>query len=164
MLSRSRGKPHGGGKTSGGEGIFSFLGVDAILTGTIVTTAGLQVNGRIDGDVRCASLHLGPSGTIVGAIVAEEARLEGLTDGTVTARALTLDSTARVTGDVVYETLSIAPGARIDGSVSGRDEVALETPSPKRVAAPLSFTPAERAAAVEARYPGTAAGLATAAG
>lgn len=163
MLSRSRGKPQLAGRTSGSEGIFSFLGVDAILTGNIVTTASLQVNGRIDGDVRCASLHLGPSGTIVGAIVAEEARLEGLTDGTVTARALALDSTARVTGDVIYQTLSIMPGARIDGRLSGRDEVTLDAPPPKLVAAPsLSLTADRATTTTESRFPGTAAGLAAA--
>lgn len=101
-------------------GSFSVIGADVTIVGDLVTGENLQVNGRIDGDVRCGTLHQGASGTIAGNIVAEEARLAGLVDGTVSAGLLILEPSARVTGDVQYETLSIESGAKVDGRFAHR--------------------------------------------
>jgi cytoskeletal protein CcmA (bactofilin family) len=79
--------------------------------------------------VRCGALEQGPSGTIVGNIHAEEARLAGLVDGTVDVRILVLDGSSRVTGDVTYETLSISSGARVEGRFAHRDAAAALKPS-----------------------------------
>lgn len=111
------------------QGALSFIGAEVVVSGDIETKARLHVDGRIEGDIRCGTLSQGESGTIAGNIVAEEARLAGLVDGTVTARNLTLGPTARVTGDVAYEVLSIESGARIDGRFARREETgAGETP------------------------------------
>lgn len=96
-------------------GSFSVIGADVVIRGDLVTHENLQVNGTIEGDVECAVLHQGPSGTIRGNIAAEEARVAGLVDGQVSAGLLILEPSARVTGDVFYETLSIESGARVDG-------------------------------------------------
>ena len=97
------------------SGTFSVLGADVVLTGDIVTSDSLQINGAIRGDIRCGTLHQGATGTVTGSIVADEARLAGLVDGTVTARLLILEPSARITGDVSYETLNIESGARVQG-------------------------------------------------
>ena len=96
-------------------GSFSVIGADAVISGDVATSQNLQVDGRIDGDVRCGVLHLGQSGAIAGSIVAEEARLGGLVEGKVEAGLLILEVSARVTGDISYETLRIEGGARVDG-------------------------------------------------
>ncbi len=105
---------------------FSVLGPDVVVTGDLVTAENLQVDGRIDGDLRCAELHQGPDSTIAGNIVADEARLAGLVDGTVTAASVILDSTARVTGEVTYTTLCIESGARVEGRFVYRAPAAAE--------------------------------------
>ncbi len=116
MFSRTKKDPQGTIARSARRGAsFSVIGADAAIVGNLVTSENLQVNGRVEGDVRCGGLHQGPTGIIAGNIVAEEARLEGLVDGAVTAALLILSPSARVTGDVSYETLSIEGGARIDG-------------------------------------------------
>jgi cytoskeletal protein CcmA (bactofilin family) len=94
---------------------FSVIGPDVVVTGDLTTGENLQVSGRIDGDVRCAELHQAANGAIAGNIVAVEARLAGLVDGTVTAGTVVLEASARVTGEVCYTTLSIESGARVDG-------------------------------------------------
>lgn len=105
----------------GKDSALSFIGAEVVVTGDIATDARLHVDGRVEGDIRCGILSQGESGTIAGNIVAEEARLAGLVDGTVTARRLILGPTARVTGDVAYEVLSIESGARIDGRFARRE-------------------------------------------
>ena len=94
---------------------FSVLGSDVSINGDLVTSDSLQLNGSIRGDVKCGTLHQGATGTVVGNIVADDARLAGLVDGTVTARLLVLEPSARITGDVTYETLTTESGARVQG-------------------------------------------------
>ena len=96
-------------------GAFSVIGADVSIVGDLVTTDNLQVNGRIAGDVRCGTLHQGASGAISGNVIADEARLAGIVEGTVTARILVLEPNARISGDVSYESLSIECGARVTG-------------------------------------------------
>jgi cytoskeletal protein CcmA (bactofilin family) len=99
----------------GKRGIFSVIGPDVIITGNIVATADLHVDGRIEGDLNCGSLIQGAESQINGAVKAESARLAGSIDGSVSVRQLTIERAARITGDVEYETVSIENGASIDG-------------------------------------------------
>lgn len=108
---------------------FSVIGGDVVIAGDVATEENLQVNGRIEGDVRCATLHQGQGGTIVGNLVADEARIAGLVDGTVAARVLVLEPTARVTGDITYEMLSIEGGARVEGRFAHRDGAGESVPA-----------------------------------
>ena len=137
-------RAHGAGKAPGradkaNGSALSFIGPEVVISGDIATEARLHVDGRIEGDVRCTTLSQGEAGTIAGNIVAEEARLAGLVDGTVTARNLILGPTARVTGDVAYETLSIESGARI-----GRRRRAAETGRRRRLISEPSRPPSVR--------------------
>jgi len=97
------------------HGTFSVIGADVTVTGNVVATGDLHVDGRIDGDVSCASLVLGERGHIAGSIVADSARLCGEVDGSIDAHALVIEKTARTRGDVAYESLSMEPGARAEG-------------------------------------------------
>jgi cytoskeletal protein CcmA (bactofilin family) len=94
---------------------FSFVGPEMNVTGDIVTTGDLHVDGKVTGDVRCGALTQGQTGEVKGNIFAGEARLAGLVDGAVEAGVLTLEHSARITGDILYETLSIASGADVEG-------------------------------------------------
>jgi cytoskeletal protein CcmA (bactofilin family) len=105
---------------SGKGARFSFVGPEMDVTGNIAAGGDLHVDGKILGDVRCASLTLGESGEIRGNIVAETARLAGLVDGAVEAGALTLDHSARLTGDVLYEIWTVNSGADVEGRFKRR--------------------------------------------
>ena len=80
----------------------------------------LHVDGKVTGTA-LRSLSQGESGAIAGNIDAEEARLAGLIDGAVSAGTLLLEATARITGDVLYGTLTVATGAQVDGRFKHRD-------------------------------------------
>jgi len=104
-----------------GSGGLSFIGSDVVVSGDLATVSQIHIEGRVDGNVRCGTLTQGQDGIIAGNILAESACIAGLVDGTVQARLVTLEPTARVTGDVTYETLSIAAGATIDGRLARRE-------------------------------------------
>lgn len=123
----------------------SFIGPEATIGGDFVTTAQLHVDGRIEGNVRCAGLCQGASGVVAGDIVADEARLAGLVEGTVNAGTLFVEATARITGDVTYETISIAAGGRIDGRLARREAlVAADTVNAVLIATPTEPEPAPK--------------------
>ncbi|WP_073976516.1 bactofilin family protein, partial [Erythrobacter donghaensis] len=98
-----------------GHSTFSVIGADVVITGNISATVDLHVDGRVEGDISCASLVQGEASSIHGAISAESARLAGTVDGSVDARDLVITATANVTGDVSYETITIEQGGHVDG-------------------------------------------------
>jgi cytoskeletal protein CcmA (bactofilin family) len=116
MFSRSKTGPSGPGRSA----TYSFIGPEVVVTGDIATPGQLHVDGKVVGDVRCGSLSQGESGAIHGNILADDARLAGLIDGAVSAGTLLLEPSARVTGDVLYETLTVSTGAQVDGRFKRR--------------------------------------------
>ena len=119
MFSRtSNASPAARPKAARGVPGLSFIGAEVVISGDFTTDAQLHIEGRIEGHVRCGTLCQGASGIIAGDIVADEARIAGLVEGTVSARLLVIEATGRVTGDVAYETISIAAGARVDGRLA----------------------------------------------
>ena len=103
-----------------GNGTFSVIGSDVTIKGDISASADLHVDGRIEGDITCASLVQGESSVIVGTITSETARLAGTINGSISARELTVLKSARVEGDVQYDALTIEQGAEVEGRFSHR--------------------------------------------
>lgn len=97
---------------------FSILGADIALKGNIAASADLHIDGKVEGDIACAALVQGESSEIQGAINAESARLAGTVRGTITVRELVILKSARITGDVHYDALTIEQGAQVDGKLT----------------------------------------------
>ena len=49
---------------------FSILGSDVVVTGNVAASVDLHVDGKIDGDLKCANLVQGEASEIKGAVVA----------------------------------------------------------------------------------------------
>ncbi len=90
------------------------------ITGNISGKGDLHLDGSVEGDIHCASLILGSGGRIKGNINAETATLGGTVGGTVSARTLIVEKTARISGDLTYESVSIETGALVDGRLTQR--------------------------------------------
>ena len=120
----------------------SFIAPETLISGDLATEGQVHVDGRVDGDVKCAQLIQGGDGVIAGSIHAEDARLAGTVEGTVSARTLIVEASARILGDVAYETISIEAGAQIEGRLARRASLGLD--EPPRITAPVSFSPAKR--------------------
>ena len=125
-----------------GTPALSFIGAEVIISGDLATDAQIHVDGRIDGNVRCAQLGQGPDGIIAGNIFAEEARLAGRVEGTVSAGTLVVEASATILGDVAYDTISIEAGARIEGRLARRAALnAADDEQPSLLATPAAFAP-----------------------
>jgi hypothetical protein len=100
---------------------FSVLGADVAIKGNISAQAELHIDGRIDGDIACASLVQGEGSEIVGAITTESARLAGRIKGSITAGELVILKSAHIEGDVFYDALTIEQGAHVQGNFAHRE-------------------------------------------
>lgn len=103
---------------SSGTSTFSVLGSDTVITGDIEASVDLHVDGRVTGDITCASLVLGADSEITGAIKAETVRVSGTVRGTIAARVVVIMASAKIEGDVAYDSLTVEQGARIDGRLA----------------------------------------------
>ena len=99
---------------------FSVLGADTAIKGDITASADLHIDGKVEGDIACASLVQGEASAITGNIRAESARLSGTVHGSITARELVILKSAHIHGDVHYDALTIEQGAQVDGRLSPR--------------------------------------------
>jgi cytoskeletal protein CcmA (bactofilin family) len=105
------------------RGMFSVLGPDVIVTGNVTATADLHIDGRVEGDVHCGTLAQGAESQIFGSVTAEAARLAGAIEGTVRVKLLTVERSAKITGDVEYENITIENGGHIDGRLKHMSQV-----------------------------------------
>jgi len=113
-------EPMASARNPNGGPTFSVLGADIVITGDVKASADLHIDGRVEGDITCASLVQGEGSEIAGAIRADAARLAGTVRGSIDAGSLVVLKTARIHGDVSYDALTIEQGAQVDGRFAHR--------------------------------------------
>ena len=59
----------------------SIIGEDLTIRGNITSNGELQVDGEIEGDIRCGSLLLGDKSKVTGGVAAEDVVVRGLMVG-----------------------------------------------------------------------------------
>jgi len=121
MFSKSSNSPRGASPaaaTGARNTPFSIIGGDIVITGDIEASVDLHIDGKVEGDISCAALVQGPDSSIRGNVRARNARIGGLVEGSITAEELIVEATARITGDVGYDVISIATGGQVDGRMS----------------------------------------------
>jgi cytoskeletal protein CcmA (bactofilin family) len=96
---------------------FSVLGSDVVISGDISASVDLHIDGKIEGDLRCAHLVQGETSEIRGAIVADSAKIAGLVHGSIEAQTLVIHASARVIGDVHYANITIETGGTVEGKL-----------------------------------------------
>lgn len=93
----------------------SLLGSDLRITGDISSSGEVQLDGRVEGDIIADCLIVSENGIVDGAIAANSVRVLGTVNGPITAGSVKLGRSARVTGDIVHQTLSVEEGAFVTG-------------------------------------------------
>jgi cytoskeletal protein CcmA (bactofilin family) len=98
--------------------------IDSWLTirGDLESEGEVQVDGKVNGDIRCAHLVVGKDAIIVGNIIAEEVIVRGKVKGTIRAINVTLQDTAVVESEIFHKSIAIEQGACFDGMSRRRDE------------------------------------------
>lgn len=107
---------------SGNSGLPSIVSKDMTITGNIVSTGTVQVEGKIIGDIECNELTLGEGGEIRGQIRCESADIHGTVTGEMQVTTVSITATAVISGDIVHENVSIEARARVEGQLVRRDD------------------------------------------
>ncbi len=112
--------------------IDTLIGADTIVTGDIVFSGGLRVDGTIRGNVQGqdgteSTIILSENGRIEGAVNTTKIVLNGAVIGPVAAsQFIELQTKARITGDLHYKSLEMHMGAVIDGKLVHTEENATD--------------------------------------
>src|SRR5262245_53877580 len=77
-------------RTGRGNGVPSIIAAEVIVTGTVISSGDVQVDGRINGDIRAGAIIIGEKAAISGDIYADEAIIRGQVEGSIHARKVQL--------------------------------------------------------------------------
>ena len=113
--SEARGAGKSAAAPAGAKIQHSIISPALTVTGDIITTGDLTVEGTVDGSITCRTLTLGGTPTIKGSVEAETVRVCGAFTGSISASQVHLVKSAVMRGDIHYRTLTIDAGAYFEG-------------------------------------------------
>jgi cytoskeletal protein CcmA (bactofilin family) len=115
-------------RTSRNGGVPSIISAELTVRGTLVSAGDVTIDGKVDGDVRAASLVIGEKAVIVGDVFAEEAIVRGRVEGSIRARKVQLCATCHVEGNILHEAFSVESGAFFEGNCRHTDNPLADAP------------------------------------
>lgn len=110
---------------------FSVLAPNLSVVGNLESDGDIQIDGKVDGDIHTNKLTVGEKAVVNGSIMGNQIRIAGTVNGEITGREVILLSTAKVTGDINHDSLSIDAGAYVQG-LCKRVDVELLSPGDKK--------------------------------
>ena len=114
--------PVASAKKPAGRSAPSILAADATIKGTLPSDGDMQIDGRVEGDVRSVSLVIGEKAEIHGEILAEDVPVRGRVIGRIRARKVQLCATSHVEGDILHEAFAVESGAFFEGNCRHSDD------------------------------------------
>ena len=93
----------------------SIIGEDLTIKGNVTSKGEIQVDGEIEGDIRCGSLLLGDKSKVTGGVAAEDVVVRGNVVGSIRGVRITLQAQSHVEGDIFHQSLAIEQGAYFEG-------------------------------------------------
>jgi cytoskeletal protein CcmA (bactofilin family) len=108
----------------------SIIGEDLTIRGNVTSKGEVQVDGEIEGDIRCGSLLLGDKSRVTGGVTAEDVVVRGHLIGSITGLRITLQGQCHVEGDIFHQTLAIEQGAYFEGKSRRSDNPLAEAKVP----------------------------------
>lgn len=110
----------------------SVIGPDLTITGNLSSEGQVQIDGRVEGDIRGTHIIVGERAHITGGIIAEEVVVRGHVMGSVRGKRVMLQAQSHVEGDIYHKALAIEQGAFFEGkSRRSEDPIAAAAPAEK---------------------------------
>ena len=114
----------------------TVIGHGAVIEGSVRSTASVHLNGRVEGLLIAeGDAIIGPTGSVLGDVMAERLVLEGAIEGNVSVRGhLVVAACGVLRGDVRYGTLQVERGGILAGSaLHGEDVITIEAETMEEV-------------------------------
>lgn len=113
--------PAAGAKRNRPHSAPTIISADMVINGTLASGGDVQIDGQVEGDVRCIGLVIGDKAEVQGEIYAEDVTIRGKVVGRIRARKVTLAATSHVEGDILHEAFSVEAGAFFEGNCRHSD-------------------------------------------
>jgi cytoskeletal protein CcmA (bactofilin family) len=108
----------------------SIIGEDLTITGNVTSKGEIQIDGEIQGDIRCSSLLVGDKAQVRGGVVAEDIVVRGHMVGSLRGLRITLQAQSHVEGDIFHQSIAIEQGAYFEGKSRRSDNPLAEIKAP----------------------------------
>jgi cytoskeletal protein CcmA (bactofilin family) len=99
----------------------SIISADLVVTGALISTGDIQIDGRVEGDVRSTGLVIGDKAFILGDVMGDDVTIRGRVQGSIRARKVLLCSTCHVEGNILHEAFAVEAGAFFEGNCRHSD-------------------------------------------
>lgn len=93
----------------------TIIAADVNMLGNVISEGSMDIDGRIEGNVRCKAVTIRKNGVIKGDVFADIVQVYGRIEGVIKARDVQLFSSCHVEGVIMHESLTIEDGAFVDG-------------------------------------------------
>lgn len=124
----------------------SIISAGLKVIGNLESEDDIQINGRVEGDVRSRTLTILENAQVVGSVSADTVHIFGSVRGQVMGTLVKIAQSGQIEGDIAYQRISIDEGAVLEGRVSRISDAgkapAATAPSAKPAAAPKAAAPA----------------------
>ena len=105
-----------------------MIGEGVKITGNISADNEVIIQGSVEGDVECDSIHINQSGKINGNIKSKTMNIEGAAEGEVNVEdVLTIKSDGKLSGKICYGRIQIETGGQLSGETSVAERKEKET-------------------------------------
>jgi cytoskeletal protein CcmA (bactofilin family) len=103
-----------------GSGGRSHLGAGSRIVGELSFPGTVELPGYVKGRVEAAAIVIEETGEVEGELHAASIAIKGRFNGEVNGGTVQLHASARVVGNIAYESLSIDSGAELEGKCTPR--------------------------------------------
>ncbi|MBY0355038.1 MAG: polymer-forming cytoskeletal protein [Rickettsiales bacterium] len=93
----------------------TVIAADVNMLGNIISEGALDIDGRIEGNIKCKAITIRKNGAIIGDVIADSVQVYGRVKGLIKSSEVHLFATAHVEGVIMHNSLSIEDGAFVDG-------------------------------------------------
>ena len=92
----------------------SIIGRGAIFKGKITNASTIEINGRVEADIRSDKVTLGKHASLEGSIISELVVISGNYQGKIKADSVWLTDSSVITGEINYKSLQMDRGAALN--------------------------------------------------
>ena len=93
----------------------SIISGDMKIIGNIECEGDIQIDGKVEGDIRTKKVTVGEKATVDGAISGDHVIVSGTVNGQISGNRIELTASAKVIGDIHHDSLAIEAGAFLQG-------------------------------------------------
>ena len=94
----------------------SVISAALSVVGRLESAGDIQIDGKVEGDVKGQAVRIGSGAVIKGTVFGEIVELAGTIEGKIEARSAVLTKSARMTGDIMHQSLKVDEGAYFNGN------------------------------------------------